>query len=69
MTAENTKLIPGFLGSSRIKGTVFINVRLNKVGFFDYSSYKFSTAMTMDDEQILELAKTAFHLFLNAGKP
>jgi hypothetical protein len=57
------------LGYSKIEGTVFINLRLNKVGFRDYSSYKFRTAMTMNDEKILNLAKTDFHLFPNAGKP
>jgi len=69
MSAEDTKLIPGCLGYNKIEGTVFINIRLNKVGFRDSSSYTFRTAMTMDDGKILELAKNRFHLFPNAGKP
>jgi hypothetical protein len=69
MTAEDTKLVFGFLGYSKIEGTVFINLRLNKVEFRDCSSYKFRTAMTMNDKKILNLVKTDFHLFPNAGKP
>jgi hypothetical protein len=68
MTAVDTKLIPGFLGKSKIEGTVFINLRLNKVGFRDNGSYKFRTAMTMNDKKIKHLAKTDFHLFPNSGK-
>ena len=69
MTADDTKLVPGFLGHSKIEGTVFINLRLNKVGFRDNSGYRFRTAMTMNDDKILKLAKTDFHLFPDAGKP
>ena len=67
MTADDTTIVPGFLGDSKIEGTVFINLRLNKVGFRDYGSYKFRTAVTMNDKKILKLAKTGFHLFPNAG--
>ena len=69
MTADDTKLVPGFLGYSKIEGTVFINLRLNKVGFRDNNGYIFRTAMTMNDDKILKLAKTDFHLFPDAGKP
>lgn len=48
MTAKDTKLIPGFLGASKIEGTVFINLRLKKVGLRDYGRNKFRTAMAMD---------------------
>ena len=68
MTADDTTLVPGFLGDSKIEGTVFINVRLNKVGFRDNGSYKFRTAMKMNNKKIVNLAKTGFHLFPNAGK-
>lgn len=57
MTADDNMLVLGFLGDSKIEGTVFINVRLNKVGFRDYGGYKFRTAMTMDNEKIVNLAK------------
>jgi len=40
MTADGTMLVSDFFGHSKIEGTVFINTRLNKVGFHDYSSYK-----------------------------
>lgn len=69
MTADDTKLVPGFLGHSKIDGTVFINLRLNKVGFRDNNGYRVRTAMTMNDDKILNLAKTDFHLFPDAGKP
>ena len=69
MTADDTKLVPGYLGYSKIEGTVFINLRLNKVGFRDNNGYRFRTAMTMGDDKILKLAKTDFHLFPDAGKP
>ena len=69
MTAKDTKLVPGFLGYRKIEGTIFINLRLNKVGFRDSDGYKFRTAMTMSNEKILNLAQTGFHLFPNAGKP
>ena len=69
MTADDTRLVPGFLGHSKIEGTVFINLRLNKVGFRDYNNYKYRTALTMSDQKILNLAKTDFHLFPYAGKP
>ena len=69
MTADDTKLVPGFLGYSKIEGTVFINLRLNKVGFRDNNGYRFRTAMTMDDDKMLKLAETDFHLFPDAGKP
>ena len=67
MTAEDTMLIPGFLGSQKIEGTIFINIRLNKVGFSNYNTYKFRTAMNMKDKNIKHLTKTGFHLFSNAG--
>ena len=54
MTAKDTHLVPGYLGYWKIEGTVFINVRLMKVGFRD---------------KILNLTQTEFHLFPNAGKP
>ena len=69
MTADDTKLIPGFLGYNKIEGTVFINLRLNKVGFRDNDGYRFRTAMTMNDSKIRKLAETDFHLFLDSGKP
>jgi hypothetical protein len=69
ITAEDTKLVNGFLGYSKIEGIVFINLILNKVGFRDCSSYKYRTAMTINDEKILNLAKTNFHLFPNVGTP
>jgi hypothetical protein len=69
MTADDTKLVPGYLGYSKIEGTVFINLRLNKVGFRDNNGYRFRTAMTMGDDKILKLAKTDIHLFPDAGKP
>ena len=69
MTADDTKLVPGYLGYSKIEGTVFINLRLNKVGFRDNNGYRFRTAMIMGDDKILKLAKTDFHLFPDAGKP
>ena len=69
MTADDTKLVPGFLGHRKIEGTVFINLRLNKVGFRDNNGYRFRTAMTMNDKKILELANRDFHLFPDAGKP
>lgn len=69
MTADDTKLIPGFLGYNKIEGTVFINLRLNKVGFRDNDGYRFRTAMTMKDSKIRKLAETGFHLFPDSGKP
>jgi len=69
MTADDTILVPGFLGYRKLEGTVFVNTRLNKVGFRDYNSYKFRTGMTMNDEKILELTKNGFHLFPTAGEP
>ena len=69
MTADDTKLVPGFLGYSKIEGTVFINLRLNKVGFRDNDGYRFRTAMTMKDSKIRKLAETGFHLFPDSGKP
>ena len=69
MTADDTKLVPGFLGYHKIEGTVFINLRLNKVGFRDNDGYRFRTAMTMNDSKIRKLAETDFHLFLDSGKP
>ena len=69
MTADDTKLVPGYLGYGKIEGTAFINLRLNKVGFRDNNGYRFRTAMTMGDDKILKLAKTDFHLFPDAGKP
>ena len=35
----------------------------------DDNGYRFRTAMTMKYKKILELAKTDFHLFPDAGKP
>lgn len=69
MTADDTKLVPGFLGYSKIEGTVFINLRLNKVGFRDNDGYRFRTAMSMKDSKIRKLAETGFHLFPDSGKP
>ena len=68
MTPEDTKLVPDFLGDSIIEGTVFINLRLNKVRFRDHGSNKFRTAMAMNNKKIINLAKTDFHLFPNSGK-
>lgn len=33
LSAEDTILIPGFLGSNKIRSTIFINLRLNQLGF------------------------------------
>jgi hypothetical protein len=68
MTATDTRLIPGFLGTHRIEETVFINERLEKVGFRDYGTNRFRTALTMNRERIKDLAKTDSHLFTNSGK-
>lgn len=68
MTADATKLVPGFLGCRKIKETVFINLRLHKVVFRDSDGSKFCTAMTINNEKIRNLAETSFHLFPNAGK-
>jgi hypothetical protein len=67
MTAPDTMMVPGFLRSSKIEGTVFINMRLGKIGFRDYGTNKFRTALSMDKEQIEDVANEGFHLFLKAG--
>lgn len=47
MTADYTKLVPGFLDYGKIEGTVFINLRLNKVWFRDNNGYRFRTYFQM----------------------
>ena len=44
LSAEDTILVPGFLGAKKIRGTIFINLRLNQFGFQDEDSYKYRTA-------------------------
>jgi hypothetical protein len=67
MTAPDTMMVPGFLRSSKIEGTVFINMRLGKIGFRDYGTNKFRTALSMDKKQIEDVANEGFHLFPKAG--
>lgn len=43
LSADDTYLVPGFLGSQKIRGTVFINVRLNQFGFRDEGSNEYRT--------------------------
>jgi len=67
-TDPETILVPGFLGKYKEEGTVFINLKMNKVGFRDNSNYKCRTALKMSDKKIRRLAETDFHLFPDAGK-
>ena len=43
LSAEDTFIVPGFLGSQKIRGTVFINLRLNQFGFRDEVSNEYRT--------------------------
>ena len=67
-TDPETVLVPGFLGKYKEEGTVFINLKMNKVGFRDNPNYKCRTALKMSDKKIRRLAETDFHLFPDAGK-
>lgn len=62
------KEVHGFIGSNKEEGTVLINLRLNKVGFRDKSTYELRTAMAMSYKKIMKIAQSEFHLFPNAGK-
>jgi hypothetical protein len=68
LSAKDTVLVPGFLGSKKIRGTVFINLRLNQFGFRDQDSYDYRTAGHMSDNKIRKLAEADFHLFPTAGE-
>ena len=56
-------MMPGRLGTSRIPGTIFLNVRLNQYGFRDkYYNYQIAGAIT--DEDLTKLQNSNFiHLF------
>ena len=68
LTHNETIAVPGFLGKYKKEGTVFINLKMNKVGFRDNSTYKCLTALRINDKKIRRLAETDFHLFTDAGK-
>lgn len=67
-SAEDNYLVPGKLGVKEIRGTIFINLRLNMYGFRDNDTYRYRSAGSMTDEKIRQLADSDFHLFPNAGK-
>lgn len=69
MTAEDTIISPGWIGYEKIEGTLFVNLRTNTVVFRDYNGYRVRTALTMEDEDIMEIVNRNFHLFPNAGNP
>ena len=68
LSAEDTILVPAFLGARKIRGNVFINLRLNQFGFWDEDSYEDWTAAHMTDKKILNLAELDFHLFPTADE-
>lgn len=67
LSAEDTFITPGFLGSQKIRGTVFINLRLNQFGFRDEGSNEYRTVSYMSDSKIRKVANSDFHLFPTAG--
>jgi hypothetical protein len=67
--SDNERIaVPSFLGKYKREGRVFINLKMNKVGFRDKSTYECRTAMQMNDKKIRRLAETDFYLFPDAGK-
>jgi len=68
LLAEDTILVPGFLGARKIRGTIFINLRLNQFGFRDEGSYEYRTVGSMSDNKIRKIAESDFHLFPTAGE-
>jgi hypothetical protein len=69
ITDNKTMSIPGFIGNHKQEGTVFVNLEMRKVGFYDYGSNKFRTALSMDPKKIKNLANEGFHLFPNSNNP
>lgn len=67
LSAEDTFIVPGFLGSQKIRGTVFINLRLNQFGFRDAVSNEYRTGGYISDSKIRTVANSDFHLFPTAG--
>ena len=67
LSADDTYLVPGFLGSQKIRGTVFINIRLNQFGFRDEGSNEYRTGGYMSDWKIRKVENSGFHLFPTAG--
>ena len=67
LSAEDTFIVPGFLGSQKIRGTVFINLRLNQFGFRDEVSNEYRTGGYMSDSKIRTVTNSGFHLFPTAG--
>lgn len=65
LSAEDTFLAPGFLGSQKIRGTVFINLRLNQFGFRDEGSNEYRRYMSKS--KIRTVVNSGFHLFPTAG--
>jgi hypothetical protein len=67
LSAKDTFRTPGFLGSQKIRGTVFINLRLNQFGFRDEGSNEYRTGGSMSDSKIRKVVTSDFHLFPTAG--
>jgi hypothetical protein len=67
LSADDTYLAPGFLESQKIRGTVFINIRLNQLGFRDEDSNGYQTGGYMRNNKIRKVANSGFHLFPTRG--
>ena len=57
---------PGFLGKSKIEGTIDINLTENIVSFTDGRTNKHRTIVRMSNKKIANLTENDFHLFPNA---
>jgi hypothetical protein len=64
---DETMLITGYIGKYRQEGTIFVNLKMEKVGFRDYRTNKFRTALSINSERIKKLSLKGFHSFPNAG--
>lgn len=55
--------VPGFLGKRKIEVTIDINLESGVVSVTNAVTNKHRTIVTMDDQEIEDLARRSFHIF------
>jgi hypothetical protein len=71
LNTENLLAVPGFIGSKKEPGTLYINKKTGQIHFASdrtQTTKVWRTTVRASKSALLELAENDFHLFPNAGK-
>ena len=68
LSTENLLKVPGFIGSKKEPGTLYINKKTRQVHFVNNRTNIWRTTVIKSKAGLRKLAKNGFHLFPNVGK-